>query len=313
MSKRVGMARGLGVALLIMGLVPTSGCSLRRLALGELANTLSGESASVFASDDDPELIRDAVPFSLKTMEALLVELPEDSDLLLSTCAGFAQYAYAFPATDAELVAEESYTEAEALRLRARKLFLRGRDYCLRALELRLPGVGEALLREPADALLGAERRDVPLLYWSGATWGGALSHGLDQPGLVADLPAIRALFERALALDEAWSEGAIHATLISLEALPAIMGGSPERARSHFERAVQLSEGAAAGPYVSYAHAVAKPAGDRAAFVALLRDALAVDPTRDESQRLANEIAMRRARFGLEHVDEWFDEAGAQ
>lgn len=313
MRNRVGTAKGVSIALLLVALAPTSACSLRQLALTELANTLSGNAAGVFATDDDPELIRDAVPFSLKTMEALLVELPEDEALLLSTCSGFAQYAYAYPATDAELIAEESYLEAEALRVRARKLFVRGRDYCLRALELRLPGVREALLRQPADALAGADVDDVPYLYWSAAAWGGALSYGLDQPGLVADLPAIRALFARALALDEAWGAGAIHATLISLEALPSIMGGSPERARSHFERAVALSEGAAAGPYVSYAHAVAKPAGDRDAFVALLRDALAVDPTRDQSQRLANEIAMRRARFGLEHVNEWFSEPSAQ
>jgi predicted anti-sigma-YlaC factor YlaD len=312
-SQRVCTGRNVAIPLLVLVALATSGCSLRRIALTELAGTLSGGAAGVFATDDDPELIRDAVPFSLKTMEALLVELPEDEALLLSTCSGFAQYAYAFPATDAELIAEESYLEAEALRVRARKLFVRGRDYCLRALELRLPGVREALLREPADALAAAETADVPFLYWSAAAWGGALSYGLDQPGLVADLPAIRALFARALTLDEAWGAGTIHATLISLEALPAVMGGSADRARSHFERAVELSQGAAAGPYVSYAHAVAKPAGDRDAFVALLRDALAVDPTRDESQRLANEIAMRRARFGLEHVDEWFSEADEQ
>jgi predicted anti-sigma-YlaC factor YlaD len=295
------------VALLLTGLIATSGCSVRRLALTQLASTLSGDAAGVFATDDDPELVRAAVPFSLKTMEALLVELPDDEALLLSTCSGFAQYAYAYPATDAERTEDESWEEAEALRVRARKLFLRGRDYCLRALELRLPGVGERLLRDPSGALTAATRDDVPLLYWSGASWGGALSYGLDQPALVADLPSIRALFDRALALDEAWGAGAIHATLISLEALPELMGGSPDRARSHFERAVELSNGAAAGPFVSYAHAVARPASDRATFVGLMEEALAVDLERDPSQRLANEIAQRRARFALDQVDEWF------
>ncbi|MEN8161642.1 MAG: TRAP transporter TatT component family protein [Myxococcota bacterium] len=307
MSDRVSTVRGVSIALVLLVTATMSACSLRRLALTELAGTLSGGAAGVFASDDDPELVRAAVPFSLKTMEALLIELPEDEALLLSTCSGFAQYAYAYPATDAERAEQESWGEAEALRVRARKLFLRGRDYCLRALELRLPGVREDLLRDPAGALAAATRDDVPLLYWSAASWGGALSYGLDQPALVADLPAIRVLFERALALDEAWGAGSIHATLISLEALPEIMGGSPKRARTHFERAVALSDGASAGPYVSFAHAVARPAGDRAGFVGLLEEALAVDLERDPSQRLANEIAQRRARFGLEHVDEWF------
>jgi hypothetical protein len=169
--------------------------------------------------------------------------------------------------------------------------------------------VEERLLRDPGSALDGATPDDVPLLYWSAAAWGGALSYGLDQPDLVADLPAVRALFDRALALDEAWGDGAIHGALISLEALPEIMGGSPERARRHFERAVALSGGTSAAPYVSYAHAIARPAGDRAGFVALMEDALAVDLEKDPDQRLANEIAQRRARFGLEHVDDWFVE----
>ncbi len=308
--------RWLPIRLLVLVAIATASnaCSVRRMAVEGLADTIAGEGASVFATDDDPELIRDAAPFSLKTMEALLLELPEHRDLLLSTCAGFAQYAYAYPATDAEIVESSDYLEAEALRLRARDLFTRGRDYCLRALELRLPGVRDALLRDPAGALDGSRREDVPLLYWTAASWGGAISLGLDQPGLVADLPAVRALLDRALALDEAWSQGAIHAALISLDALPEMMGGSPARAREHFERAVALSDGALAGPYVTFAQSVVRLAGDRAAFVDLLDRALEVDLERDPGQRLANEIAQRRARSALEHVGEWFpDDTPAQ
>jgi predicted anti-sigma-YlaC factor YlaD len=294
------------IALLVLALA-TSACSFRRMAVEGLADTLAGEGAGVFASDEDPELIRDAVPFSLKTMEAMLLELPEHGALLLSTCSGFAQYAYAYPATDAELAEASEYAEAEALRLRARKLFLRGRDYCLRGLELSIAGVRDGLLRDPANALAEARREDVPLLYWTASAWGGAISLGLDQPGLVADLPAVRALLERALSLDEAWGSGAIHAALISLEALPALMGGSPARARSHFERAIVLSRGTSAGAYVTFAIGVARPAGDREGFEQLLEQALAVDLTQNPSQRLANEIAQRRARHALDHAGDWF------
>lgn len=299
------------VLLLLVPLVAalaTAGCSPRRLALRGLADALAGGGGGTFARDDDPELIRDAAPFSLKTIEALLEELPEHEGLLLAACSGFTQYAYAFPQTDAELRAEDaSYAEVDALRTRARKLYVRGRDYCLRALELRHPGVGDALLRAPEEALGWTERADVPLLYWTGAAWGGAIALGLDRPELVADFPAVRTLFARALALDPDWNRGALHAALIALESVPEPMGGSPARARQHFERAVELSEGTQAGPFVSYAVGVALPAGDRAGFERLLEQALAVDPERDPSQRLANTIAQRRARHLLARADELF------
>jgi len=289
------------------------GCSLRRMAMTGLADSISGGTGSVFASDDDPELIRDAVPLSLKTLEALLVELPDHPGLLLAACSGFAQYAYAFPQTDADLVGDADYAKVDALRTRARKLFVRGRDYCLRGLEQRHPGVGEQLLLAPEAALDWAGREDVPLLYWTGASWGGAIALGLDRPELVADFPAVRALFARSLALDESWDRGAIHAALISLDSVPEPMGGSRARARQHFERAVELSGGASAGPYVSYAVGVAQPDGDRAGFERLLEQALAIDPERDASQRLANAIAQRRARHLLDRADALFSDAPAE
>src|SRR5690606_9897528 len=140
-----------------------SACSPRRLALGGLADALASGGGGVFASDDDPELIRDAAPFSLKTIEALLVELPDHPGLLLAACSGFAQYAFAFPQSDADRVGGGDCAQVEALRTRARRLYVRGRGYCLRARELREPGVGERLLLAPEDALGWATAEDVPL------------------------------------------------------------------------------------------------------------------------------------------------------
>jgi predicted anti-sigma-YlaC factor YlaD len=294
------------VLSILAGALALAGCSIRQMAVTGAADALAG-GGSAFASDDDPELIRDAAPFSLKMMETLLAETPEHEGLLLAACSGFAQYAYAYPETDAERMRADEYAAADALRARARKLYLRGRDYCLRALELRRPGVTGELQRAPESALDWARRGDVPLLYWTGASWGGAIGLGLDQPALVADFPAVRALLARALALEEDWNGGAIHAALISLEAVPPAMGGSRDRARGHFERAVALSKGASAGPYLSYATSVARADGDRGAFERLLEQALAVDPERDPGQRLANEIAQERARAWLARADELF------
>lgn len=298
------MRTALTVLVLLVALGSAPACSIKRMAVKSLADTLSA-GGDVFASDDDPELVRDAVPFALKTYESLLEELPTHEGLLLATCQGFTQYAYAFVQTDADLLDAVEFDRITAMHDRAIKLYIRGRDYCLRALEVRNPGISRRLVADPALAIGRATLADVPFLYWTGASWGAAISLGLDRPGLVADLPAVRTLLNAALGLDEDYSRGAIHEAMISLEAIPEIMGGSPARARLHFARAVELSEGKVPGPFVTLAASVSVAEQNRAEFVDLLERALAVDPNAEPSSRLASLITQRRARHLLDRVDD--------
>ncbi len=297
--------RKLAVLLLAL-LVVSPGCSIRKLAISGMADSLAAAGDS-FASDDDPELVRDALPFALKTMESLLVEVPRHRRLLLATCQGFAQYAYGFVQLDADFLEPTDYRGAAALRQRALGLFLRARDYGLQGLELETSGISAELLTSPVTAAWRVELDALPLLYWTAAAWGSAISLGRDQPSLVADTDAVRAMMRRALELDETFDNGAIHAALISLESLPAAMGGSMERAREHFERAVELSGGSQAAIFVTMAEEVAVSQQDRKEFEELLQRALDVDLEGDPSARLANLIFQRKARALLERIEELF------
>jgi predicted anti-sigma-YlaC factor YlaD len=296
-----------GLAWLLLALLAgSSSCSIKRMVVNGVANSLAS-GPDVYSSDDDPELVRDALPFGLKTMESLLAMAPKHRALLLATCRGFTQYAYAFIQLDADLIEPSDYRAARELRERARKLFLRARDYGLRGLELSAQGVGDQLRLQPEAAAARLRARDLPLAYWTAAAWGSAISLGKDRPELVADLPAVKALMDRGLALDERFDAGAIHEALITLEALPKEMGGSSERAREHFERAVELSGGRRASPYVTLAQTVAVQQQDRAEFERLLHKALAVDPDADPTQRLANILMQRKARALLAREDDLF------
>jgi len=294
--------------VLAVTLLAAPGCSIKKMAIGSLADTLAA-SGDTFAADDDPEFIRLAVPFSLKTIESLLVEVPDHPGLLLAACSGFTQYSYAFIQADAEFEEPVDFEQSQETRLRARRMYQRATRYCIRRLELAYPGIEDGLRRDPAVALAKTTKGDVAALYWTAAAWGSAISLGLDQPELIADLPATRALMERALALDESWSQGAIHAAMISIESVPEAMGGSPVRARQHFARAVELSEGRSAGPYVTLAASVSQPAQDRAEFERLLNEALAVDADKYPSWRLANLISQKKARFLMTRLDALFNE----
>jgi hypothetical protein len=300
-------ARSIRAVALVACLVSLSGCSMiKTSAVKTVAKTLA-EPGDVFSRDDDPELIRDAVPFALKLDESLLEATPKYGPLLVSTCGAAVQYAYAFLETDADILGEAHHDESKALRERALKMYLRGRGYCLRAMDQRFTGASQQLLADPAPVLARAEKKDVPMLYWTAASWGAAIALGIDQPDLVVDLPTVRSIAERALALDEAWSKGALHELMISLDSLPEALGGSVEHARQHFARAVELEGGLSASPYVTLATGVAVPAQDKAEFQRLLQQALAVDPNKDPSNRLVNLIAQRKARALLDQIDTRF------
>jgi predicted anti-sigma-YlaC factor YlaD len=292
--------------LLTALLTLVAGCSLRSIAINSVANTLA-KGGDTFASDGDTELIREAVPFSLKLVESLLAEVPDHRGLLLTACSGFTQYAYAFVEADAEVVKFDDYGRHSRLQERARRMYLRARDYCLRDLELAHPGIGERLARDPDAAVQVLQKPEVALVYWTGAAWGKAVALSLDHPAIAGDLPIAQALMRRALVLDEAFNAGAVHEAMITFESLPADMGGDRARAAKHYARALELSAGDAAGPHLAYAVGVLLPQQEREAFVELLDKALAVDIDRNPKLRLANTIAQHYAAYLLHHLDELF------
>jgi len=285
-----------------------AGC--KSLALRMVSNAVA-DSGGGYASDNDPQLVAQAAPFGLKTMEGLLEKNPRHEGLLSALASGFTQYGYAFVQADAEQADLDGKLDAaRAGRERARKLFLRARGYGLRGLEVRHQGLEEALLAggDLTPALARCEQRDVPLLYWTASAWALAVSNGKGDMSLVAQLPAAVAMLERALALDEAWGEGAIHEVFITLDASRgAADGGGPERARQHLQRALALSKGEKLGPKVAYAEGVLVQAQDRAQFQELLQEVVQADAEAFPRYRLPNVLAQRRARALLAHVDDLF------
>ena len=101
----------LGVSCL---LVICSGCSVRQLAVNQIGNALA-QTGTTFTSDDDPELVAQALPFGLKVMESVLAETPEHEGLLLAAAKGYTQYSYAFVYLDAIKAREDDYFAARKM------------------------------------------------------------------------------------------------------------------------------------------------------------------------------------------------------
>jgi len=282
---------------------------MRRAQVRSVARVLSGPSeTNVFAQDDDPELIRDALPFALKTYEILLASDPKNQDLLLATAEGFVIYANAFIQTEAEESEEVDFRLSQHLRKRAAKLYLRGRNYALAGLSLDHPDFEKKLREDPEHALQGLSSKDVPFLYWAGAGWAGAVSSDPSNMSLVADLSTVEAMMRLALALDEDYNYGAIHEFFITYEGSRSeAMGGSLARAQEHFDRVVTLTQNKKASPYVALASSVAVRQQDYRMFKDLLHKALEIDTDAMPKWRLANTLAQEKAQWLLDHSPNLF------
>lgn len=296
--------------IVLLALTLGGGCSIKRLAVNQVGNALAGGGAT-FSSDDDPELVKAAVPFSLKLMESLLAESPNHRGLLLASCKGFTMYSFAFVKEDADELEATDLTASKQLQLRARRLYLRARGYGLRGFEVSHRGYEQALRKTPKQTVAKATKADVPLLYWTAAAWGAAISLSKNDPDLIGDQPIVEALIDRALELDESYEHGAIHGFLITYEM--ARRGISQDeavkRARKHFERALELSEGKLASPMVALAEQVSIQTQNKKEFRELLNRALAINIDAVPAWRLENLVMQRRARWLLSRSDELFVE----
>ncbi len=283
----------------------SSGCGVMINQVGKAL--VSGN--SVYATDDDPDFVWEAVPFGLKTIEGLLAQAPKNKNLLLAASTGFTQYGYGHLQQDADFVEANDLAAATALRTRARKMYLRALGYGFRGLEVDIPNFRIQLQKDPQAAVNQLGKPHVPLLYWTANAWGAAISISKDDPELTADQNLVESLMRRALALDEAWEHGSIHDFFISYEGGRASIGGSLTKAREHFERAMQLAQGTRVTPLVIYAETVSVSTQNKKEFQILLEEALAFDTNKAPEMRMANLIAQRRAKWLLGRTTELFVE----
>ncbi len=300
------------LAFLLVMAIAMNGCSVRKFAINKLGDSLAN-SGTTFASDNDPEFVGQAIPFSLKLIEGLLAESPKHRGLLFAAASGYTQYSYVYIQEFAEELEAEDVTKSSVLGERARNLYLRARDFGLRGLETKHRGFARSLGEDPRAAVHAARTEEVPLLYWTAVAWGAAIALSKDHPELVAEQPQVEALIDRAYQLNPDYDHGVIDQFLISYEsARQGAKGDFAGRSKEHFDRAVSLSNGQLASPYVAYAETVSVQKQNAAEFESLLKQALAVNPDSRPEWRLSNIIMQRRARWLLSRESDLFLESAS-
>ncbi len=292
----------------------SSGCSVKKLAVNKLGDALSQSTGGTFSSDNDPELIKDALPFALKLMESILAETPEHIPLLISLSKGFTSYSYAYLQMEADYIEDDNLERAQEMRERARNLYLRARNYGLQGLEAAHPGFTNAFFENPNIALSALKQNKEEnrnLVQWTISPWAAAISVSKDHPELIADLPFIEAMIEWFIHWDGYSENPVLDSILMSFESVRTKVdtadGTLEERIRRDFDGAIKFTQGHYAGPYVTLAEGICIQNQNRDEFMELLNKALAIDIDKYPECRLENVLMQKRAHWLLEKSDDLF------
>jgi tetratricopeptide (TPR) repeat protein len=269
-----------------------SGCTVKQVVARSTTGIIQ-DAFAAFNEEEDLILAEGAAASNLKLLEGLLKADPNNRELLLLAARGFGGYAYAF--------AEEKDGD------RAGRLYLRGRDYGLRL--LRLDGFSTpAKLEGFQRAVKRLERGAVPAIFWTAYDWANWINLNKNSPRALADLPRVLALMQRVLDLDEKYFYGGAHVFFGSYYGgTPKIAGGDIQKAKRHFNRAVEISEGKFLTNFIFYARFFAIPAQDRKAYIQLLQRVTGAPSGILPAERLANTIARKRAVRMVDEADEYF------
>jgi len=274
-----------GLALLLATLLP-AGCGL---------GNLPGNLSQALLDQPDPETVRDGAPAYLVLIDTLINADPENVGRLTAGAQLYSLYATTFVDDNG----------------RRQRLAGRAREYGERALCAEEEDLCDLAARPYPEFVAGLKQLDeadqVPALYAMTVGWLAWIkAHGEDW-GAIADLPKVEAALTRILALDEGYRQGSAHTLLgILLTLRPPALGGQPELARMHFERALELSAGRDLSVKLELARSYARLVYDRELHDRLLEEVLAADP-RSPGLTLTNTLAQRQARELLASANQYF------
>lgn len=283
------MFRPLIILALCLGLTACPGSAMNA-ATTRLAEGLS----TGLLSHDDLDIVRNALPSYLLTIDGLIESSPELPELAVGGGRLYSFYATYF---------------VEDVN-RQKRLMDRAYDYARRGLCLEFDDLCE-VLDEPIEVfreeLLDLDDDDIPILYPFATTWAGWLQTNSENWEAVAEVPKLEAIMEHISVQDPFFDRGNVFIYLGVLSSqVPPALGGKPETARAHFERAIDLSEEKNLMAKVMFAKQYARLIFDQQLHDRLLKEVIAANP-RHGDLTLSNVLAQIEARELLAESADFF------
>ena len=232
---------------------------------------------------------------------------PENFQLLFDAVSELTMYSYAFLMEKADQKSVLDYHQGKILYKIAQENFIQAKKYGLRGLKLRYPEI-DSVIGTTIPKAIKFTKEDVPILYWTAAAWGGAISASKGDLAFIVELPKVGWILERAIEVDSDWNKGALYLAMISYSMKRTDQTRDSDKlARIFFEKAINASNGNNCSPYVSLAELVSVKNQDKKEFEYLLNKALAIDINNDPDFTLSNTLAQVRAKWLLEQTESLF------
>ena len=284
-------------------------CSMSSFAADQ-AGGMAAKSASALRGFWDYEIAGHGNAAGIMQLEGVHALSPDNEQLTLTLCAAYVGYAFGWVEVAADAAEDAGdYAEVARERQRAALLYKRARDLALAVMRRRDAGIDAALAGKPQalaaylDAHYADREEDVAPVFWASAAWGALIGMS-DDVGLAIDMPAIKVMVEHVAKLDAGYEGAAALVFLGGWNAqYPAQFGGSPQKAKAYFERALRITGRRAHQVQLNYARFYALTMNDKPLFLSLLREIVDA-PDRGSSVRLANKIARVRAERLLAKAD---------
>ena len=290
-------------------------CSPKPLIVRQIAD-LVNQGVVAYERDDDWELVEEAFPANIKLLETLLANAPDDRQLLTLLSRMYASYSFGFVETrfdETNYLVDPSDRRAKEMALlqdRVNRYYEKGVGYALMALEESAPGATVAFQKVgtimPYLDSLG--RREVAPLFWYGFNLGAWVNRNLDSVTAVSRAHVARKVMERVIELDPAYNHGGAHLFLmVYFGSRPPMMGGSQEKALTHYQEVKTIAGDNYLLPDLFYGRFCLYQQQEREGFVELMQR-IAGHPASANGVSLYNAIARRRAAAYLAAVDTLFE-----
>jgi TRAP transporter T-component len=291
-------------------------CDLGRITVGTTAKVLRRAQPAI-KMESDYDLAARAIPGALKTVEGFWVVDPDNEDLIAILTEGYCQYGVAFVQDEWEqAVFAKDLEVVAANNVRATKIFTRCLNYALRSLgsEWQRDIFGTPAQIEERARDTGSKKRD-PLM-WAAIALGSIINHNLDNIDIIAQVPTVKRILQRVLEFDAAHKPSDPSFAALPYVALGQIESastqtGNAQVAKGYFEKAIAATtingKELYLLPRTIMAYRIGRMTHDRAFYHQNLAQVLASAPSVWPEQRLANEVAHRRARRYLKFEKELF------
>lgn len=291
------------------------GCDIVKFTANSTSNVLIRAQPSL-KMEADYELAARAMPATLKTVEGFWVVSPDNENFINILMEGYCQYGTGFVEDEVEQAQIRGDHEAVAYhQARATKMFIRCMNFAFKKLGKAWQEDMFGTVEQVQNRLARAGKGDRTPLMWAAVGLGSAINQNKDRVEMISNIDTVKAMLRRVIELDEKYGPPRDKA----LAALPHLalgraltgvdkaLGGDPDQAAAHFQKAIELTEGKYLLANVFFARWVAFRNRDPKLFRETLVKVLETPPSIWPEQRLANEIAHRRARRYLKQEKELF------